>query len=64
LHHEQAVSFQIAIGAVPEGSDLVACEIEDRGFVHGKLVLARLRSRQLPVIAYAFAGSTVSCVRL
>ena len=55
LHHEQAISFQIAIGAVPEGSELVALPIEDRGFVHGQLVLARLRSRQLPVIAYAFA---------
>lgn len=55
LHHEQAITFQIAIGAVTEGGELVSRVIEDRGFPHGKLVLARLRGRQLPVIAYAFA---------
>ena len=33
----------------------VAREIEDRGFPRGELVLANLRGRQLPVIAYAFA---------
>ena len=34
---------------------IVAREIEDRGFPRGELVLASLRGRQLPVIAYAFA---------
>lgn len=35
--------------------DVVARDIEDRGFPRGELVLASLRGRQLPVIAYAFA---------
>ncbi len=55
LYHEQAISFQIAIGAVTDGGELVAREIEDRGFPRGQLTLASLRGRQLPVIAYAFA---------
>jgi len=54
LRHEQAISFQIAIGAVTDG-ELVAREIVDRGFPRGQLVLASLRGRQLPVVAYAFA---------
>jgi len=55
LHHGQAVSFQIAVGAVTDDDALVARPIEDRGFPHGRLVLASLRGRQLPVIAHAFA---------
>ena len=55
VHCEQAISFQIAVGAVTDGGELVAREIEDRGFPRGHLVLARLRGRQLPVVAYAFA---------
>ena len=55
LYHEQAISFQIAIGAVTDGNALVAREITDRGFPKGQLVLACLRNRQLPVIAHAFA---------
>lgn len=55
LYHEQAISFQIAIGAVTDGGALVSREIADRGFPKGQLVLASLRNRQLPVIAYAFA---------
>ncbi len=55
LQHEQAISFQIEIGAVPDGSDLVTREIADRNFPRGRLVLASLRGRQLPVIAHAFA---------
>lgn len=35
--------------------DVVARDIEDRGFPRGELVLASLRGRQLPVIAYAFS---------
>lgn len=54
LHHEQAISFQIAIGAVSEGGTLVAREITDRHFPGGQLVLAHLRGRQLPSIAHAF----------
>jgi DNA-binding transcriptional LysR family regulator len=55
LYHEQAITFQIAIGAVTDGDALVAREISDRGFPKGLLVLASLRGRQLPVIAHAFA---------
>ena len=59
LCHEQAVSFQIAIGAVTEHDGLVAREITDRGFPRGRLVLASLRGRQLPVIAHAFVNDLV-----
>ena len=55
LYHGQAVSFQIAIGTVEDGGELVARPLEDRNFPHGRLVLAGLRGRQLPVIAHAFA---------
>lgn len=56
LYYEQAISFQIAIGAVTDGGQLVNREIADRGFPGGQLVLASLRGRQLPVIAHAFAA--------
>lgn len=55
LYHGHGVSFQIAIGAVSDGGELVARDIEDRGFPRGQLVLARLRGRQLPSVAHAFA---------
>jgi DNA-binding transcriptional LysR family regulator len=55
LYQEQALSFQIAIGAVTDGGQLVSKEIGDRGFPKGHLVLASLRGRQLPVIAHVFA---------
>ncbi len=55
LYYEQAISFQIAIGAVTDAGQLVAREIADRGFPRGQLVLASLHSRQLPVVAHAFA---------
>lgn len=54
LHHEQALSFQIDIGAAGDGGPFVSREIEDRGFPKGELALATLRGRQLPVIAYSF----------
>ncbi len=60
LYHEQGISFQIAIGAVTEGDELVAREITDRGFPRGQLVLASLRGRQLPVIVHAFATDLVA----
>jgi DNA-binding transcriptional LysR family regulator len=62
LYHDQAVSFQIAIGAVEDGGGLVARPIEDRHFPHGRLMLASLRGRQLPVIAHAFARHLLSAV--
>ena len=60
LCYEQGISFQIAIGAVTKGDELVAREITDRGFPRGQLVLASLRGRQLPVIAHAFATDLVA----
>ena len=55
VYNGQAITFQIAIGAVTDGGKLVAREIEDRGFPRGQLVLARLSGRHLPVIAHAFS---------
>lgn len=55
LDDRQTISFQMAIGAPADDRDIVARDIEDRGFPKGELVLASLRGRQLPVIAYAFA---------
>ena len=60
LYYEQAISFQIAIGAVTDGGKLVYREIADRGFLRGQLVLASLRNRQLPVIAHAFAEHLIA----
>lgn len=54
LAHDQALTFQIALGAVSDGGALVAREIEDRGFPRGQLVLANLRGRTLPIAASAF----------
>ncbi len=55
LIHDQALTFQIALGAVSDGDQLVARDIEDRGFPRGQLVLAHLRERSMPVIAIALA---------
>lgn len=63
LYHNHTISFQIAMGAVSEGGELVALPIEDRHFPHGRLVLASLRGRQLPVIAHAFAEHLKEALR-
>lgn len=55
LRREQAISFQISVGAVTDGGELVALPLDERGFPRGSLVLARLRGRTLPVVAHAFA---------
>ncbi|MGE0310283.1 MAG: LysR family transcriptional regulator [Lautropia sp.] len=55
LYHAHTVSFQIGIGAVTDGGEIVAREVVDRGFPAGELVLARLRGRQLPVASHAFS---------
>ena len=55
LQHEQAISFQIGVGTIVDNPDIVARPIEDRGFPGGHLILASLRGRQLPIVAYAFA---------
>lgn len=62
VYHEQAITFQIAIGAVTDGGQLVAREIEDRGFPRGQLVLAHLAGRQLPVIAHAFGRHLIEAL--
>jgi DNA-binding transcriptional LysR family regulator len=38
LLHDQAITFQIALGAVSDGGQLVARDIEDRGFPRGQMV--------------------------
>ncbi|MET0542293.1 MAG: LysR substrate-binding domain-containing protein, partial [Variovorax sp.] len=55
LDDRKSISFQMAIGAAWDDRNIVARDIEDRGFPKGEMVLASLRGRQLPVIAYAFA---------
>lgn len=62
LYHEQAISFQVAIGAVTDGGTLIAREIADQGFPRAHLVLARLAGRQLPVIAHAFAEQVAAAL--
>lgn len=62
VYHGQAITFQIAIGAVTDGGKLVVREIEDRGFPRGQLVLARLAGRHLPVIALAFSEHLVKAL--
>lgn len=56
LYYEKAISFQVAVGAVSDEGKLVAREIEDRGFPRGRLILASLAGRNLPVVAHAFAA--------
>jgi len=63
LYHGQAITFQIAVGAVTDGGELVTLPLEDRQFPHGRLVLARLRGRQLPVIAHAFGEHLMEALR-
>lgn len=62
LHHGHAISFQIAIGAVSEGGEIVSRDITDRHFPTGELVLAHLRGRQLPVITHAFMEATTKAM--
>jgi DNA-binding transcriptional LysR family regulator len=62
LYHGQAISFQIAIGAVSDGGEIVTREITDRHFPAGHLVLAHLRGRQLPVVAHAFIAHAVDAL--
>jgi DNA-binding transcriptional LysR family regulator len=59
LRYEKAISFQFEIGAESVGGEFVAREIEDRGFPRGKLVLAQLRGRQLPVMSHTFAEHVI-----
>lgn len=63
LHYQNAISFQIAIGADSEGGQLVAREITDKHFKGGNLVLAHLRGRQLPLVAHAFLADAISTLK-
>ena len=63
LYHGQGITFQIAVGAVTDGGELVALPLEDRQFPHGRLVLAQLRGRQLPVIAHAFGECLIEALQ-
>lgn len=54
LYSERAITFQLAVGAVTDGGNLVTLPIDDRGFPRSHLVLAHLAGRSLPVIAHAF----------
>jgi DNA-binding transcriptional LysR family regulator len=51
------VSFQIAIGTMPDGNklDLVAREIDDRDVPKANLVFGQLRGRNLPIATAVFA---------
>lgn len=62
LYRDHAISFQIAIGAVSDGGELVAREITDRQFPSGQLCLAHLRGRQLPLVVHAFIEHAVSAL--
>lgn len=56
VRREQAITFQIAIGAATEGhSGLVSRLVDPRDAPPGKLVLGYLRGRTLPVAAAKFA---------
>lgn len=54
VYREAAITFQLAIGAVTDGGQLVVRPIEDRTFPRSNLVLAHLASRRLPVVAHGF----------
>ena len=55
--HAGLISFQIRIGALPDGNKLglVAREIDDRDVPSANLVFGRLRDRNLPVATAVFA---------
>jgi len=55
--HAGMISFQIRIGALPDGNKLglVAREIDDRDVPNANLVFGRLRDRNLPVATAVFA---------
>lgn len=62
VYHDRAITFQIAIGAVTDGGQLVVRPVEDRGFPRAHLVLAYLAERRLPVIAHAFTEHLVQAL--
>jgi DNA-binding transcriptional LysR family regulator len=59
--HANLISFQIAIGTMPENNKLglVARDIDDRDVPRANLVLGQLRARNLPIPAAIFAERLV-----
>jgi DNA-binding transcriptional LysR family regulator len=59
--HANLISFQIAIGTLPEDNKLgqVARDIDDRDVPRADLVLGQLRGRNLPIPAAIFAEKLV-----
>ena len=59
--HANLISFQIAIGTMPEDNKLglVARDIDDRDVPRANLVLGQLRARNLPIPAAIFAERLV-----
>jgi len=55
--HAGVISFQIRIGALPDGNKLglVARDIDDRDIPSAKMVFGQLRERNLPVATAVFA---------
>ena len=55
------ISFQIAIGTMPDGNklDLVARDIDDRDVPKANLVFGQLRGRNLPVATAVFANRII-----
>jgi len=55
------ISFQIAIGTMPDSNklDLVAREIDDRDVPKANLVFGQLRGRNLPVATAVFANGVI-----
>jgi DNA-binding transcriptional LysR family regulator len=61
VSHADLISFQIAIGTMPDGNklDLVAREIDDRDVPKANLVFGQLRGRNLPVATAVFADRII-----
>jgi hypothetical protein len=55
------ISFQIAIGTLPDGNklDLVTRDIDDRDVPKANLVFGQLRGRNLPVATAVFANRII-----
>ena len=58
---DKLISFQIGIGAMPDGDGLglVVRQIDDRDVPRAKLVLGQLRARNLPIPSAKFAEQLV-----
>jgi hypothetical protein len=61
VSHAGLISFQIAIGTMPDGNklDLVARDIDDRDVPKANLVFGQLRGRNLPVATAVFADRII-----